>query len=230
MACIKFLHHADFEGVYPDPVPAYKSIPKYYKDIAPTFIDPSKNGFTSGTVKKCIPFIEAMSQGYIISLWEDTAVRVEGNHINVFSKMGSTDSHFLEQLAGHPLSNSPSAGVVMKFLSPWVIETKKGYSCLFTSPLNHLETRFKILDGVVETDKFYNPIHLPFIWTGGEGEFVIPKGTPVVQVIPFKREKYSMSVGFADEGKVKQTQAKLATKLADAYKSLFWSNSRKGEE
>ena len=32
-------------------------------------------------------------------------------------------------------------------------------------------------------------------------EFVIPAGTPIVQVIPFKREKWQMRFGTEDENK-----------------------------
>ena len=64
-----------------------------------------------------------------------------------------------------------------------------------------MEKRFKVLDGVVDTDTYYNNINFPFIWTGGSGEFVIPKGTPLVQVIPFRRESSEFSVGAIDKGR-----------------------------
>ena len=118
----------------------------------------------------------------------------------------------------------------MKFINPWLIETEEGYSCLFTSPLNHLERRIKILDGVVDTDTYYNNINFPFLWTGGDGEFFIPKGTPLVQVISFKREEYSLQIETVDNDKRANAQAKLGTHLRHAYRSEFWSKRKDGEQ
>ena len=41
--------------------------------------------------------------------------------------------------------------------------------------------------GVVDTDTYTALIHLPFFATGPDGVHVIERGTPLVQVIPFRR-------------------------------------------
>jgi hypothetical protein len=114
----------------------------------------------------------------------------------------------------------------MKFINPWVVETAPGYSCLFTSPLNHLETRFKLLDGVVETDTYYNSVNFPFVWTGGDGDFFIPKGTPLVQVIPYRRETFSLEVGVTDADRRTNIKARLGTHMKDSYRKEFWSKAK----
>jgi hypothetical protein len=90
-----------------------------------------------------------------------------------------------------------------------------------------METRFKVLDGVVDTDTYHNHVNFPFLWTGGDGEFFIPKGTPLVQVIPFVRSEAHLEVVALDETKVENVRSTLGTKLKNGYRDEFWSR-RKG--
>jgi hypothetical protein len=77
-----------------------------------------------------------------------------------------------------------------KWNVPWSIETPPGYSLLFTHPLNRMELPFVTMSGVVDTDEYKCPVNLPFmIREGFMG--IVPKGTPIAQVIPIKREKWS---------------------------------------
>jgi hypothetical protein len=72
-------------------------------------------------------------------------------------------------------------------------------------------------------------VNFPFLWTGGDGEFFIKKGTPLVQVIPIKREETSIEVCEVNQAKLMNTNAKLGTMMKDKYKSMFWSG-RKEEQ
>jgi hypothetical protein len=55
-------------------------------------------------------------------------------------------------------------------------------------------------------------------------EGLIPKGTPIAQVIPFKREDWQMKIGSKEE-LIEQNNItqKLQTKFFDRYKSMFWT-------
>ena len=46
---------------------------------------------------------------------------------------------------------------------------------------------FQCVAGIVDTDSYASPVHLPFFATGADGVHVIERGTPLVQVIPFRR-------------------------------------------
>jgi hypothetical protein len=54
-------------------------------------------------------------------------------------------------------------------------------------PLNRLNPVFECLAGIVDTDTYTSLIHFPFFATGEDGIYVVEKGTPLVQVIPFRR-------------------------------------------
>ena len=82
----------------------------------------------------------------------------------------------------------------MKFHNYWTIETPPGWSCLFIPPINRPDQRFEIASGVVDTDQYKTLIHFPFFATVGDGVYVIEKGTPIAQVIPFRRDSSALSM------------------------------------
>lgn len=224
---ITFSCDENMQGVIPEPKAALKFAPAYFKGIKPQ----SDNNPKNGTVKRCVPFLDALSQGFIIPLWADMWVFTKDGEITVefptnFPQPETLGQHGYQQVIGHPLKDKPYGRLPMKFINPWLIETDEGVSCLFTSPLNHLETRFKILDGVVDTDTYYNNVNFPFLWTGGDGEFFIKKGTPLVQVIPFRREDTELTTKTTNLDKRSHTQAVLGTKLRNGYRDEFWHKKK----
>lgn len=229
---VRFSHDKNLEGVFPSPVPAIKKAPDFYKAIRRE----SGNHPDKATVKRCVPFLDALSAGFIIPLWADLYVVTKDGEINLtfpryIPMSSSIQQHGYIQAPGHPMADRPYGQHFMKFMNPWVVETAPGYSCLFTSPLNHLEPRIKILDGVVDTDTYHANVNLPFLWTGGDGEFFIPKGTPLVQVIPYKRENFAFEIGVVDADRRDNVKHRLGTYLKDGYRKEFWSKAKtSGEE
>lgn len=231
MTLVRFTHDPKLEGVFPAPVAAIKKAPDFYKSIR------RQHGShpDTGTVKRCVPFMDALSAGFVIPLWADVYVVACDGQLNMtfprdLPMSSSIQQHGYIQFPGHPLADKPYGKYFMKFMNPWVIETDPGYSCLFTSPLNHLETRFKLLDGVVDTDTYYSNVNFPFLWTGGDGEFFIPKGTPLVQVIPYKRETFTIEIGTTATDRRSNVDARRGTHLKDSYRQEFWSKARTSDD
>jgi hypothetical protein len=225
---IKFFCDQHLLGVIPNPVPSIKMAPDYFKAIKP------QNGShpERGTVKRCVPFLDAISAGFIIPLWADMFVFAKHGNIEIsfpnnFPQAETLGFHSENQMPSHPMSKMPYGNILMKFINPWVIETDIGVSCLFTSPLNHMQKNFKILDGIVDTDTYYNNVNFPFVWTGGDGEFFFKKGTPLVQVIPFRREEQEIEVSLIDQDKRAKVHAVLGTKMKNGYREEFWSGIKK---
>jgi hypothetical protein len=112
---------------------------------------------------------------------------------------------------------------VFKYINPWIPKTPKGYSSLFVQPF-HRESVFTILPGIVDTDAYAAPVNFPMVINDPTFEGLIPKGTPIAQVIPFKRDSWSMEFGNMKdiEYQINVTN-QLKTKFFDRYKTMFWS-------
>jgi hypothetical protein len=89
------------------------------------------------------------------------------------------------------LGDRPKA--VFKANSPWRIITKKGYSVLQLPVFYHFNKYFTVLPGVVDTDMAHQ-INPTVLFMSDKKDIFIPRGTPLVQYIPFKREDLSLEV------------------------------------
>lgn len=226
---ITFYIDENLKESFPEPIKSGKCIPDYYRKL----VNQSSSNPQSGTAKRCVPFMEAITAGYIICLWADLFIVAKDGEIELTFPDNlpideSLGHHGYHQLNDHPASDQAYGKQLMKFINPWIIETPPGVSCLFTTPMNHFETRFKIIDGIVDTDTYYNQVNFPFIWTGGDGEFFIKKGTPLVQVFPFVRytfDKYQVKP--INERKRNKTVSLLGTVLKHGYRNYFWHKRKK---
>lgn len=206
------------------PKPASKLIPEWYKNTN-SYINgerkPSGDGNTSATIKRCMPVFDAITAGYIIESPADVFVSIkDGEQWFEWSDFGLISFHPISQAPNHP-NRKPFS--YPKWNNPWSITTPKGYSTLFVQPF-HRESVFTILPGIVDTDQYTPSVNFPFVINDPAFEGLIPKGTPIAQVIPFKRESWNMSTG---SKKNLETQAKISKKLQskffDKYKNMFWS-------
>jgi hypothetical protein len=206
------------------PKPASKSVPDWYKNTQ-SYTNgerkPIGNGNTSATIKRCMPVFDAITAGYIIESPADVYVSIkDGGQWFEWSDHNLIAFHPIEQAPEHP-DKKPFA--YPKWNNPWSITTPKGYSTLFVQPF-HRESIFTILPGVVDTDQYTPPVNFPFVINDPVFEGLIPKGTPIAQVIPFKRDSWTMELG---DKKDLEAQAKVSKKLQskffDRYKSMFWA-------
>jgi hypothetical protein len=80
-----------------------------------------------------------------------------------------------------------------KFRNAWNITTPPGYSTMYLDPFLFQNKYFATWQGIIDTDKFnanYDNAQIIF-YPRVSHSFVIKKGTPLVQVIPFKREEWN---------------------------------------
>ena len=184
---IEFLCRPKDEGIIAEPLPAKSVIPAWFRRLPG--IDRSQvSAMNDGmTVKRCMPFLDAMSAGWIIPLAVPVRLEITEGGRTVEAgwdfdlEMVSNHSSF--QLAGNPYEPHPP----MKFHNYWTICTPPGWSCLFVPPINRPNGIFEVLGGVVDTDKYRSPVNFPFVATAPDGVYTLTKGTPLAQVIPFRR-------------------------------------------
>jgi hypothetical protein len=230
---IKFYIREDRAGAFPEPVPTKAVLPDWYKNTPPFIVDKpvirvqSGGAAPTGTVKKCIPFLDAMSAGYVIRLHADVYVEPTTDGGPDFTwtldDVPIIAVHSYEQVSTIPGAHALAGGIPFKWMTPWHIETPPGYSCLITHPMNHRETRWEIMAGIVDTDSYNLQINFPFFWMDKNFKGVIKRGTPIAQVIPFKRESWGMEIINKDPKNHQNGLKKLSSKISDAYKTFWWT-------
>lgn len=205
--------------------PSRQFIPDWYKKAVP-FSGSGKPeirlNYSNKALKLCMPFLDSMQTGYIVELWQDVEV-IRGED-GSFEIAWPTQPEVLTSRPTEAASTLPIPAGYMDthfiWNTPVSIETPPGYSILVTHPLNRHDLPFITLSGVVDTD--VNPMgkgSLPFFL---REDFVgiIPKGTPIFQVIPFKRESW-----VSEEDKEMHKKANVATRLAKAVTHGFYKNT-----
>lgn len=197
---IKFRCPRELEGLLPAPVPASLGLPDWLKAM-PTKAFSALNLKDEQTVKRCPPFVDAMTSGFLIPLICD--LRVEDGGLawdNDLPAGGEIDFprspisfHDAGQVTGTPLFDADR--FFIKFHNLWTIEAPEGYALYFTHPANRFDLPFTALSGLVDCDRYVdNWIHFPAHWHDTNFRGVLPKGTPVAQCIPVRRDKWSCEV------------------------------------
>lgn len=221
-----------------EPKPADKFIPDWYKNLDSYFTGskkPDGKGGTTSTIKRCMPVFDAITGGYILVTHTDIFVsqkKTINEQTNEEATIPMYEWPSSNALGFHPIFQAPNYpdrnnlhdfAMYPKFINPWAIQTPPGYSCLFVQPF-HRESIFTILPGIVDTDTYSAPVNFPFALKDWSFEGLIPAGTPMAQVIPFKRDSWEMKFGTIDEFKKQQSITNLLrTKFFDSYKTQFRS-------
>ena len=187
---IEFLCHPDDLGVIPEPFPARKLMPEWYKALPPKINNEVK--LENSTLKRCPPFIDAMSVGWIIPLAADVEFVTNEDASGVTYKSmfyrSMIENHSMDQIS-HPKCPNPALPKPpMKFMNHWAIRVPKGYSVMFVPPLNRPESRFTCFSGIVDCDGYFEFVNFPFLFNTPNFTGILEAGTPLVQMIPFKRD------------------------------------------
>jgi hypothetical protein len=183
------------------PYPANSKLPEWIKNISLYYTkEKSLDQFNmpTATIKNCMPVRDLISCGFHIPLpcdvWVDRTFDNEGNqHTNfrwALPNLPLIEPHMEIQSKGYPI-HKEFEKMPFKFNNFWIIETPPNWSCLFTHPSYYEDLPFRTLGGLVDTDNFPLSVNFPFFL---KKDFVglIPKGTPIAQVIPFKRENFKL--------------------------------------
>jgi hypothetical protein len=237
---IEFSAHEDYFALKEDyPIPTKLNIPEWYKKLEHTILNK--------TVKGCMPFLDSLTAGYLLKMPQDFHVRhnVKNEHnLNdsfqtfgmanfsqtLFKKSLSLnsgiDTHPTFQLQGSPYIEKNKNLPFYKIINPWKIKTPKGYSCLFVPLLNNSDDRFSIIPGMVDTDSYTNEINFPIVINGDKYpilETTIKKGTPYVQIIPFKRDSWKMKFKPRKQKEIENSKLFFGLKILNAYKEKYWN-------
>ncbi len=241
---IEFSAHEDYFAFKEDyPIPTKLNIPDWYKKLEHTVLNK--------TVKGCMPFLDTLTSGYLLKMPQDFYIRHNVDNENKkgekfkdsfqtfalhdFSQIlnaksinlnSGFDTHSIDQVKGSPFVDKNKNLPFYKIVNPWKIKTPKGYSCLFVPPLNNSDDRFSIIPGIVDTDTHPIEINFPIILNGDKYptlEDTIKKGTPYVQIIPFKRDSWKMILKPMKQKEIQNVKIYFGLKVLNCYKEKYWS-------
>lgn len=231
---IEFYPHSEVTDLTSNnPYAAKSCVPEWYKKI-PIFTDGDKSlnypldwVGVNHTIKKCVPFLDAMTSGYMVCLDEDVFVKqtdAAGPLFRWKSKDILVDFHSTNQFEGVPIPEV-YARMIGKWHSSWEIRTPPGYSLLFTHPLNRFELPFQTLTGIVDCDKYVIPVQFPF-YLKKDFEGIIEAGTPLVQLIPIKREKWESKKHRFSRKRNTVNHKQFWKTFVDSYRKNFWEKKQ----
>jgi hypothetical protein len=184
------------------PVPGVKAVPDWYKEMKTSYAENIKEPREinkTQTIKRCMPVLDAITTGYILKTYTDIYVKNEEENLTfewAYDTQDTISFHSAYQLINYKNLDLPNGAP--KLRNPWEIKTPEGYSCLFINPLHRPACGITILEGIVDTDRYTNSVQFPFLVDKGFSG-TIPAGTPIAQVIPFKRESFRMEIGEDEE-------------------------------
>jgi hypothetical protein len=172
-------------------VPARKTIPDWYKKIPLHHGNPKILPLRLSS-KACIPFLDSMTSGYLILTTQDIMIDKNDEEFNM--TWAADDKDMTTVIVRNTPVMQPTPNGYRKEHTVWsnvlMLKTPRGYSAIFTHPFNRYDLPFITASGIVDLDKSVMttgkiPFYLKQGFTG-----LIPKGTPIVQVILFKRVKW----------------------------------------
>ena len=189
---MEFMCHPDYRGVIPEPKPAAKFMPDWFKKVPISLNDRDQFGGRSMTIKQCMPVMDIMSLGYVIPLQGDLGVvtNADKTQIKVTNppEIKLAEFHDIKQVGEKTAPGFPTAPI--KFLNHWIIKTAPGWSTLVMPLMNRFDEDFTCLSGLVDTDRYVKNINFPAAWHTANFDDIIPAGTPLVVVMPIKRNTF----------------------------------------
>jgi hypothetical protein len=218
--------------VFPEPEPSIKNIPEWYR-LQPSYYNNDTkvvNGQQQLTIKKCLAVFDAMTSGYLlkcpvdiyIDTTQDNPIFQIAPHFNNL-QIPIISYHAKEQVSHYPIDKEKYIDFILRINLVWVVSTPKGYSSLFIAPQHNESSPINAISAIIDTDEFYSAGAFSFIVEKGY-KGIIKRGTPLVQVLPFKRERWNSKINknFDVHNTLRHQMYKVRSIFNGGYKNFFW--------
>ena len=215
------------------PTPASQFIPGWWKEMTPyhkSLENPDgkkllvRERMSNATFKRCTPMLDSLTSGYMFTLWADVQV----TQLDGFPYITWRTQHEVFQQHSPSSREIPAPlgydQIVFKYLNTWIPKTPKGYSCYFTSPHGYQNLPFKAISAIVDTDKSKLDSVFP-MWVQSGFEGIVEAGTPMVQMIPFKRDDWKAEFDSYEDGEYESviSDQHFNKHIVSHYKQNVWS-------
>ena len=197
------------------PKPTSKYTPDWWKSLKIDEVKKSAYDLYTGNIKHCPSFADVFSTGYVVPMWMDLYIGYDkttgqsGTMSNGLTNI-SYDPGAAKGLKNYKFLGKESSAF-FKAYSPWGIMTKPGISIMVLPLFFDFNPDFSIIPGIVDTDKI-NQLSPDIAYHSENREIFIERGTPLFQVVPFRKEKLTFDVKEIDE-------------LSKSSKKIYYSNT-----
>jgi hypothetical protein len=214
------------------PQPASKFLPAWYKRQPSNYPDKDdfSQGIVSSTIKRCMPVFDMMTAGYMITAPCDIYIDATNSEELVYSIPASLRTfqndlfarHDILQYSQYPMNTNEVHKDLLRIFPLWLVETDPGYSCMFINPLHQDDSPLVGFSGVIDTDTFLSDGFFSFT-VKKDFKGIIKQGTPLIQIIPFKRDEWSSEITApgSNRNKIDKQRIDLKSVFINGYKNKF---------
>lgn len=214
-------------------MPASSCLPDWYRrthtgvdEMTPPGVLPNRFTF-----KACMPFGDAMRNGYVQTTWTDMMIDTTVEHPPFLQRTQVEMVSVREsQQSGSYIPKDADLIDKVEFVwkMPWLPVMPKGWSVLITHPLNRFDLPFTVTSGIIDADKFH---HAPFgnvpFYMKRNYKGIIPAGTPMYQIVPIRREHtWRASFSKSSTTDIRKRETRISRHLTGAYRDNFWTPKR----
>ena len=183
------------------PIPASQYKPDWWKKTR--IVEDMGDGAGPGsTIRACPAMDDILSTGYYVVAVRDMKVKYYGD------KWDASPNEFEMKCPHHEIWESQThpfrqyammPGVIndaIKMNMPFSVRTPPGYSTLYLDPFLFANEYISAWQGIIDTDQFQGgDLNAQLImYPKVRKDFIIPEGTPIVQLFPYKRESWTSEI------------------------------------
>lgn len=175
---------------------------------------------------RCPGMFDIMQQGYIIYAHADIHIKATAHSVHVKMPMVNGNGQLMPAEMDMEIVKgiAPYEGVkpmIWKIPMPWGIHMPEGYSAHVMPAFMHAPHLYQhlfVFPGTVDYSEFNT---CNFIFTAIRPcDIVIPQGTPLVHILPFKREDFHATSGPATQLQRDRHMFGFQTRVMGAYRRL----------
>ena len=206
-------------------VPAPKSakyyIPSWYKNFGK-----QEEDTPISQLKKCVPFIDSLTHGYIQETWSDIIVeRDKENNLIIIDD--SNPKMIKRRSEVSPKIYDTFYPIEFIWQLQWKPILPDGWSVMLTHPLNRLDLPFSTLTGIIDADTYSHgtTANFPF-YINDNFKGIIPAGTPMYQMILIKRSDWKSNILKYNKQEIDKKLNEVKNHFPGAYRKLFWQKKK----
>ena len=171
-----------------------------------------KIGKHQGSIRKCAGTIDFLTAGITLPMWTNFRFRLDpngeswetaGDDFGPPAGINSVSGFSVHSTGECPMTavRKVGTGQYPKIINPWRFETAPGWSSMILPAYWEPSEDYTLVPAIVHTDFYHlanvviNPI--------GDRPFTIKYGTPICQIVPFKRNSDFGEIIFNDESQFK---------------------------